>query len=474
MSSASTASGKAASTLPLHSVFAFACLNLPAAALLLTIGLLMPRFYAGHLGISLAAVGASFFILRLIDVSLDPIVGVMIDRTKTPIGRFRPWVIAGGAVLMFAIYKAFNPPPGVGTGYLIVWVGVLYAGYSMFVLGQAAWGGAIALNYHERSKLYGWMQAIGVLGSVCLLMLSQFTGGKVQFGKHESMGTIGWIMIIAVPLCLAVALMFTPERAAPLTERKRFALSDYLAAISRPDMRRLILADLTLTLGPGMTGSIYIFFFHDAKGFSIPNTSSLLVFFIGAGLVGSPFWARVAQSVGKYRAVQIACFCYAISQSTLMAVPRGMYLMTALAMLTVGFCSSAFIPLVRAMVADVADEIRLETGRDLLGACYAMVTTTQKVGLAISVAIVFPVLGLVGYKAADSAHNTPQAIFGLEMCYLFAPVVFVFVGAAMFIGYRLNAARHAEVRAALDARDGMIDEAAALETLTGATPEVAT
>ena len=49
--------------------------------------------------------------------------------------------------------------------------------------------------------------------------------------------------------------------------------------------------------------------------------------------------------------------------------------------------------------------------------------------------------------------NTQGAIFGLEMCYLFAPIILVFLGGGMFFGYKLDAGRHAEIRSALDARE---------------------
>ena len=49
--------------------------------------------------------------------------------------------------------------------------------------------------------------------------------------------------------------------------------------------------------------------------------------------------------------------------------------------------------------------------------------------------------------------NTPHAIFGLEMCYLFAPIILVFFGGALFFGYKLDATRHAAIREALEARD---------------------
>ena len=100
---------------------------------------------------------------------------------------------------------------------------------------------------------------------------------------------------------------------------------------------------------------------------------------------------------------------------------------------------------------------------------YAMVILTQKVGSSITVSIVFPILAFVGYNAAEGATNTPQAITGLEMCYLFAHIVLVLVGAAMFFGYKLDDKRHAEIRAALDQREFELAEAAA-EPLSGTVP----
>ena len=62
--------------------------------------------------------------------------------------------------------------------------------------------------------------------------------------------------------------------------------------------------------------------------------------------------------------------------------------------------------------------------------------------------------------------NKPSAIFGLEMCYLFAPVILVWFGGAMFFGYKLDSKRHAEIRAELDF-------AAAEEGIAGSAPAVA-
>ena len=74
---------------------------------------------------------------------------------------------------------------------------------------------------------------------------------------------------------------------------------------------------------------------------------------------------------------------------------------------------------------------------------------------------------MLGYKAKEGAINTPSAIHGMELVYLIAPVVFVMLGGACFIGYRLDSKRHAEIRAELERRDALIPEAAVLESLSG-------
>lgn len=439
--------------LPLGTVLAFSSTGIPLAVLALALGVFLPRYFAGHIGISLVAVGAAFTIVRLIDIAFDPIVGAIMDRTRTPIGRYRPWVIGGVPIMMLGVYKLFNPPADAGELYLIVWLLVIYAAMSIVTLAHAAWASAIATGYDERSRVYGWMHATGVAGAVGLLLLPALTGGAIEPGSGSSMPAIGWIIIIGIPLTTALCVILSPEKVAPRAAQETFDLKEYWQALKRPEMVRLILADLALALGPGTTAAIYVFFFHDAKAFNYAQVSILLVPFIGAGLLGAPVWAKLAQRYGKHQTLIGATVAYAIFQTILMVIPKGLFLPTAVGMFAVGFTASAFVVLVRAMVADVGDAIRLEQGKEQVGLLYAMVTSTQKVGAAISVGIIFPVLSLVGYNAADNVTNTPEAIFGLEMCYLFAPIIFVLIGGACFIGYGMNAERHAEIRAALDARD---------------------
>jgi len=67
-------------------------------------------------------------------------------------------------VLIIASVAIYFPPAGAGSVYLICWLLVLYAGYSMLTLSQAGWGAALVAEYHQRSRVYGWIQAVAVVG----------------------------------------------------------------------------------------------------------------------------------------------------------------------------------------------------------------------------------------------------------------------------------------------------------------------
>lgn len=453
--------------LSLPIVAAFGSTAAPIAAIALVMGVYLPRFFSSYIGLSLGAVGLAFGVVRLIDLGLDPLLGMAMDRTRSRFGRYRPWLVIGAPVVMIATYMLFLAHPGITLAYLIVWLLVLYLGVSILTLAQAAWGASIATDYHDRSRVYGVIQAVGVLGSIMILLLPLFLA-KGPAGAHGGVGAMGWFLIATIPLTVILCTIITPERVSPeAAGDERVTLKDYWDLLTRPEMLRLVFADFVIALGPGTTAALYLFFFHDARHYTAAQTSILLLFYIAAGLVGSMFWGVVAQKIGKHRALMASAVAYAAAQSTLMIIPPATMALAIPGMFAVGFVGSCFVPIVRAMVADVADEVRLETGKERAGLLYALVTTTQKIGGAITVTVSYGVLQMVGYNPAEGAVNTPAAVHGLELCYVFAPIILVFAGGAAFIGWSLDAKRHGEVRRQLDIRDALAAEAGMLETASG-------
>jgi Na+/melibiose symporter-like transporter len=449
--------------LSLPALIAFSLPGLPTGALAVALGVFLPRYYAGHYGLGLAAIGGAFGIVRLIDTVFDPFIGVAMDRSRTRFGRYRPWMLAGTPILMLAVFMLFNPFVKVTYGYLILWLFIYYIGTSVLTLSHSAWASVIAAKYHERSRVFGVMQVVGLLGATTALVLATALGGR-------AVPAMGWFVFWAAPFGVLLALARTLERVTPETEGERFGVRDYWEMISRPDMRRIIFADFCLALGPGWMAAIYLFFFHDSRGFTIAQASILLGIYVFAGVFGAGILSRVAMKFGKHRTLMVSSTGYSLGLILLFLMPKGSMALVAPFMFIMGFLATSFALLDRAMVADVGDAVRLEQGKHRVGLLYALITTTQKVAGALSITLSFAVLGAIGYQAKEGAVNTPAAIHGLELVYLIGPVVFVMLGGACYIGYKLDDKRHAEIRAALDERDGLT-QAPILDSLSGSQNE---
>jgi Na+/melibiose symporter-like transporter len=104
---------------------------------------------------------------------------------------------------------------------------------------------------------------------------------------------------------------------------------------------------------------------------------------------------------------------------------------------------------------------------------YSLINSTQKIASASSIFLTFNVLAAVGYNAKEGAVNTPQAILGLNLVYMIGPTVFVMLGGACFLGYKLTAERHGEIRRELEARDVLYAEPEMVQAVPGGPGEAA-
>ncbi|MBL6936941.1 MAG: MFS transporter [Alphaproteobacteria bacterium] len=438
--------------IPPYQIATFAAAALPVGALVTTLGVYLTNYYAAHVGLPLAVVGLAFMSVRFIDILFDPLLGIAMDRTRTRVGKFRPWLAAAAPILLVAGVAIYFPPAGAGAIYLIGWLLVVYAGYSMLTLSQAGWGAALVAEYHQRSRVYGWIQAVGVVGALGVLLVPLFLPKLWPASPfHGTVPQMGAFVLAAIAIGAAITVFLAPEHAAGDAQVHRFGLADYLPLFRRPEMLRLMWADLFCTLGPAITAPMYLFFFEEARGYTPPQTTVLLFIYVVAGLVGPWFWSLVAKRLGKHQTIRLSSITYVIAQTTLVSLPNAHLLWMSFAMFTVGFMASSFGFLVRAMIADVSDEVRLESGKDRTAMLYAMVTSTNKVGSTLSVGVAYLILPLFGFVAKEGFHNTDAALWGLKACYLAPPVICVLIGGLAMWGYRLDEKRHSEIRAKLEA-----------------------
>eukprot|EP01036_Dinobryon_divergens_P018387 gene18387-25046_t len=140
----------------------------------------------------------------------------------------------------------------------------MYLGVSILLLAHSAWAASLARSYDDRARLFGVMAAVGVCGAVSVLMIPIV---MEQMGYSEPQGVqamIWFIMAATGASCLLVVLV-SPEKIAK-EQTATFALKDYWALLTRPNILRLLAADLFVTLGPGWMAAIYLFYFTDSLG----------------------------------------------------------------------------------------------------------------------------------------------------------------------------------------------------------------
>lgn len=450
--------------LTLGNAIAFCSLSLPIAAVTLAISVYLPRHYASHLGLELTVVGAAFFLVRMIDIPIDGIIGWAMDRTRSKLGRYRLWTLIGAPIFALGTYMLFVPPAEVGEGYLIFWLLVMYLGNSVLTISHVAWAVTLAPKYDQRSRLFGVLTAVGVLGAAAVIfvpVINSMLGGA----DATNINAMGWLVLALTPITVALVLWRTPEQVSKDVDGARFRMRDYVSLVTRPTFRRILLADLCLALGPSWMAASYLFFFTDSRGFTTAQASILLAIYILSGIVGAPLMARLAIRISKHRAVMVGAVGYAATIATFMLIPQGSMFWATIPMFIAGFLAASFTAITRAMTADVADEVRLEGGKEMSALLYAMTTMTNKITGALAIGLTFYVLAQVGYVATEGATNTPEAIRHLEIVYLAGPIIFVSLGAVCLIGYSLGGERHSEIRRQLDERDALYAEAAVLEPL---------
>ena len=468
---AETRSTSAERKLSLPTVLAFSCAYMPFAALQLSVAVQLPPFFASQLGLGLAA-GAAFGVVRLIDIPVDPALGLFMDRTQGRFGRYRPWMAIGAPILMLALYMLYQAPPGISETYLVIWLLVVYLGMSILLVAGNAWASTLATSYKQRSRIFGAMLAMGVLGAVAALLIPVIFEATHRT-ELDGIRAVGWFLFGLSPIAILIALVSTPERIVKAHPGHRFRLTDYFSLLSRGNVLRILAADFCVTMGPGWMAALYFFYYRQSREISLSAASLLLTLYIVAGLVGGPATAWLGNRISKHRALIVSTTLYSLMLIVIPLLPRGEALLYALPMFILGALATGFVVMVRAITADVGDELRLQGGRDLIGLLYAVTSATTKAAGALAIFVSFELLNTVGFSAKPGAVNGPDQIHGLDLIFIIGPIAFLMLGGASFLGYRLTAEKHAEIRRQLDERDGAFaEEAAVLQSLTGQPGEV--
>ncbi len=444
----------APSRLSLNTILAFAAGGLPVSGLGTAMAISYQPYLAQDLGVSLVSIALAFFWIRVLDLGVDLALAVVMDRTRTPLGRYRPWMLAGAPILMLGIYQLFMAPKGVGVAYLILWLLTYALGNSMVTLARSAWSANLVTRYDQRSRFYGYLGFFAVFGVAIILTTPTI---REHLGPQWPNGVqmMGWIILGLLPLCTVITA-FVREPISLSGAVPNAGLRDYWSLASKPEILRLFFSQLFLSLGPGWMANLYLFFFVAARGFSQGTALFLLLIYIGAGIFGAPLIGIAGGRFGKHRTLIASTLCYSAGLCTVLFVPKADFWLALPVMIWCGFMANGFDLMTSAMMADVGDKVRLEQGKERMALLFAIIGLAQKLAAAGAVIIAYPLLAAVGYDPKLSGHNTPAALGGLQLVFILGPIFWVVLGGLCFLGWKLDSAAHAAIREQLEARDSRL------------------
>jgi Na+/melibiose symporter-like transporter len=446
--------------LSLGTIINFSAGLLPISAAGTAMQIYVQPYMAKHLGLTLTTIGAAFFIVRMLDLGVDPLLALLMDRTRTPIGRYRVWMFAGLPILAMAVYELFFAKPGIDETYLVVWLLVNALGTSLIGLARAAWSATLVTQYDQRSRFYGYMAALGAAGTVLAILISVLAppvAALLHLPAPNNVHLMGWTILALLPIGGMLTGLLVPERINLDAPTHRFPLRDYWELATKPEVLRLSFSAFALTLGPFWMGNLYLFFFVDARGFTESTASLLLLFYVAAGVAGAPFAGLIGSRFGKHRTMIASTILYSIGLCTVTIVPKANFWAGLPVMIWCGATAIGFDLMTSAMMADVGDQVRLEQGKERMALLFAMTGLAAKLSAAAAVIIAYPLLQWLGYQPKAGAHNTPEAINHLQAVFIIGPIFWVMLGGLCFLGWKLDAAKHARIREQLDARDALLE-----------------
>ena len=428
-------------------LYAFSSPAATIAALGLPIVIILPPLYA-EMGLGLSLVGTIFMLTRFFDVATDPVFGILGDRLRTRWGRRQPALMLSVPILMFGVFRVFFPSEDATAVDLLISMLILYVGWTIFTLAHTAWASELSTDYDTRSKIMGTIHFFGLLGTIIVLLLpAGLDLLSVDATMSERAAIMGWFILLTLPLFTAAAVRSTPEP--PVTQQTNLPWQEAIASLLRnAPLRHLLIADLFLGIQAGINGSVHFFFIGQVLNMPQYASTYLIVLFV-VGLLCVPLFVKLSYRLGKHQTLCTAALITATGTTSLFFIPPNAFWLTFIVFVFVGVNTGAKDFLMRAIMADVVDQDRVNTGQDRSALYYSMLTLTAKIGLAASVGIIYPMLDMVGFDPAGL--NDAATIEGVRWVVATSPTLLLFLTVVVMWRFPLDKTSQEKLRRELGA-----------------------
>ena len=412
----------------------------------------------------------------------NPIIGAIADRTSSKWGKFRPWILWTSIPLGIISVLAFSTPDFEYKGkliYAIITYTLLLLLYAASNLPYSALSGVITGDMKERNSISAYRFVAVMFAQffvqVFMLPIIIYAGAGDKAVGIEIVMT--WLAIIGT-IMLLITFLTTKERIVPKPEQKSSVTEDVLDLVkNKPWVIMLVLTTLSfVTLA--MKGGSYIYYFENyvdkerlssfispildfltniginffgndptSAGFGLFNAGGIIFMIIGIGLS-----KKLADKYGKKNVFGTFLFI-----STLFIIyfyflsPESLELIFA-AQILHGFFYGITIPLLWAMIADVADYSEWKNKRRATAIIFSAMMVGLKLGLTIGSSLVAKILGSYGYVPNSDNGQTESAIHGTKMLVSIYPAIPFLIGIFLLFFYEIDKKMENQIESELKER----------------------
>ena len=456
------------------------------------------KFYTDIFGLEGAIAGTVMLIARIVDAFVDPTVGILSDRTNTRWGKYRPWVLWTALPFMvFYILAFYNPgieQKALVAVYATISYTLLMTLYSFNNTPYASLGGVMSGDIKERNSITSIRFVASTIAQFVVQGLTLPLVNKFSDGGDAAQGWLSTISLFAaIGFVFLVITFFTPrERITPPPGQKSDLKKDIKEVFSSVSWRAMFVLTLFLFTTLAMWGSAMNYYFEnyvdsealyqfldrlglvyagagEGVGYSILNAFGLIVsspdqaYMVGFGvfnMLGAlvQFFGVIllssylANKFGKKR-VFIICLSLTAIFTAMFYFPgkadiETMFLLNFLKSLAY----APTVPMLWAMIADVADHMEYVSYRRATGFVFAGVVFALKAGLGVGGAILGFLLSGFGYESGAGVMQSQSAIMGIQLSSSLIPAATFFVGVIALLFYPITKQFNEKMQAELELR----------------------